>query len=68
VTRGKLKDLLWQDIDFSYQGKEGSFCPIEVYAVTYGGDSREFDDFDAAIDEPMFNGKSLLEIADEIEY
>ena len=68
MTRENLKNLLWQDVDFVYEGVHGSFCPVEVYAVTYGNISKDFDNFDAAIDYPMFDGKSLLEIADVIDY
>jgi hypothetical protein len=69
MTRDYLKNkLLFQDLDFIYKGVPGSFCPIEVYSVTYGDITTDFDDIDEAIDAPLFGGKSLAEIADEIIY
>ena len=68
MTRDQLKELLWQDVDFVYKNQDCSFCPVQGFWVTYGKDSRQFFDVDAAIDEPMFDGKSLLEVWDDVLY
>ena len=69
MDRQTLKKYLFQDVEFEYKGKDASFCPVGgVFGVMYDGDCRDFDDFDEAIDEPMFDGKSLLEIWDDVEY
>jgi hypothetical protein len=69
MTRDQLKDLLWQDFDFVYAGKDGSVCPFsDAISVTFDGNTQDFADIDAAMTAPMFDGKSLNEIAPEIEW
>jgi hypothetical protein len=69
MTRDSLKTgILFQDVEFDYKGVDCAFSPLQKYLLRYGEDRREFDDLDSAIDAPMFDGKSLAEIADQLEW
>ena len=69
MNRNDLKkDILFQDVDFFYNDVDCAFCPIDKYLVRFGNNRYEFDNIDEAIDAPIFDGKSLAEIADKIVY
>lgn len=61
-----IKNILKSDIEFIYNGKGAAFCPLDVYAVGYEGEPNEFTNIDEAINAKVFDGKSLLDIWDDI--
>jgi hypothetical protein len=58
------------DIEFMYKDKLGSVCPFarDDISVTYNGVTHDFGNVDAALSAPVFAGRSLTEIADEIDW
>jgi hypothetical protein len=57
------------DFEFTYNNKEGSVCPFpDFVSLSYDGKTEDFEDVDSALLAPLFNGKSLSEIADEIDW
>lgn len=60
------KKYFKSDIEFIYNGKATSFCPLDVYVVGYEGEPNEFTNIDEAINAKVFDGKSLLDIWDDI--
>ena len=56
-------DSLTQDIDFSYDGKDGSICPISRTNISlcYDGDAVDVQSVDTAMDVPFINERSLRE-------
>lgn len=58
--------LLKSDIDFIYNGKNAAFCPLDVYVVGFAGQPNEYKTLDEAINAKVFDGKSLMDIWDEI--
>ena len=62
----EMEYLLKSDIDFIYNGKGAAFCPLEKYVVGFAGQPNEFKTLKEAINAKVFDGKSLLEIWDEI--
>ena len=61
-----MKMYLKSDIDFMYNGKPAAFCPIGVYVVGFSGDENEFSNVEDAINAKVFDGKSLVDIWEEI--
>ncbi len=61
-----MKSMLKSDIEFIYNGKAAAFCPIGVYVVGYSGDENTFKDIDSAINAKVFDGKSLVEIWEDV--
>lgn len=67
MTRNEIKEHLHSDIEFSYNGKWASFCPIGVFLCGYQyEDEIPYKTIDDAIDAKVFDGKSLVEIWDEV--
>lgn len=65
-----LIDSLVADIAFSYKGLDGAICPISRASIHigYGGsEDNEYKSVSEAMSAPLFNGKSLNEIAEQIE-
>lgn len=60
---------LTQDIDFSYQGKDGSICPISPTDISlcYDGAAVDVQSVDAAMTTPFINGKSLNDLCDQLD-
>lgn len=60
---------LTQDIDFSYQGKYGSICPISRTDISlcYDGGAVDVQSVDAAMTTPFINGKSLNDLCDQLD-
>lgn len=60
---------LTMDLTFVYQGKEGAVCPISRNKIYFGyGDMDiEYNSIESLMSDPFFDGKSLNEIAGEIE-
>lgn len=59
---------LTTDIEFEYQGKEGSICPFNLHdiAITYDGQTLQCNSVDEVLKATMFNGKSLEQISQEL--
>ena len=66
MNRNEIKNYLYTDREFVYHGKGAAFCPLSVYVVGFDGEGKEFQTLDEAIDAKIFDGKSLLEIWDEV--
>lgn len=62
-------DSLTEDIEFQYLGVWGAICPFSrtCISVSYGAEERTFSSVEAAMDTPFIRGKSLREIAPELE-
>ena len=66
MTREEIKKFLNSDIEFYYNDKGAAFLPIGVYVVGYDNQGLEYNTLDEAIDEKVFDGKSLVDIWDII--
>ena len=66
MNREEIKAQLYTDLEFVYNSKGAAFCPIGVYVIGYDNEGEAFDTLDAAIDAKVFDGKSLIDIWDEI--
>lgn len=62
-------DSLTQDIDFSYNGKSGSICPISRTSISlcYDGDVVEVQSVEAAMSFPFINEKSLNDLCSKLD-
>lgn len=62
-------DSLTQDIDFSYNGKDGSICPISRTDISlcYDGHVVDVQSVDAAMSAPFIGGKSLNDLCERLE-
>ena len=62
-------DSLTQDIDFSYDGKNGSICPISRTNISlcYDGNAVDVQSVDAAMSVPFINGRSLHDLCERLE-
>lgn len=58
-----------QDIDFSYNGKNGSICPISRTNISlcYDGSAVDVQSVDAAMSTPFIDGKSLNDLCDKLD-
>ena len=58
-----------QDIDFSYNGKNGSICPISRTNISlcYDGNTVDVQSVDAAMSTPFIDGKSLSDLCDKLD-
>lgn len=63
-------DSLTDDIEFSYNGKDGAICPISRADISlcYNGDEVTVRSVDAAMSTPFIAGKSLNEICEQIQF
>lgn len=61
-------DSLSQDIDFSYNGKSGSICPINRTDISlcYDGNTVDVQSVDDAMGIPFIDGKSLNDLSDQL--
>lgn len=71
MTKKKLYDMiesLTGDIEFEYDSIHGAVCPFSRsdISVSYGDNEHSHNNIDDAINDKMFGGKSLNEIADQI--
>lgn len=62
-------DSLAGDIDFEYNGKHGAVCPFSRtnIALSYGDKAHEHTSIADVMNDKMFDGKCLNEIAEQIE-
>lgn len=58
-----------QDIDFTYNGINGSICPFndKDIALAYGDYTVDVKSIDEAMNVPLIDGKSLNEMANLLE-
>lgn len=68
----KLKKLilsLTQDIEFIYNGVHGAICPFNhnKISVAFGDVEVEYDNINDVMNSTVFEGKSLRDIATELE-
>ena len=76
MTASKLKNEIaigHTDYEFMYKGKQGSICPFNMAdnsffaTISYDGHCVEFHDLDKLMKAKILDGKSLSEVAAEIE-
>jgi hypothetical protein len=65
----ELIESLTCDIEFEFKNVHGSVCPINHndIGLAYGGKTLDCKSIDEAMDSKLFDGKSLNEIATELE-
>ena len=65
----KLIESLAGDIDFEYNGNHGSVCPFNStdIALSYGEEAHNHTSVSDAMNDKIFDGKCLNEIAEQIE-
>ena len=73
MTRQELYNLvdgLTQDIDFEYEGKQGSICPFarDRIAVCFDGESFIAGSVEEALSIGIVNGVSISAICDRIDF
>lgn len=76
MNANELKKIISEccgDQVFSYNGKPSGITAdvdnyIPLYHVWHGEKTKDFDDIDVLMSEPFFSGKSLNELAAEIEF
>lgn len=65
----ELIESLASDIEFDYHGMHGSICPFSRndIAISYGSVERTHESIEAAMNDKIYSGRCLNEIAGEIE-
>lgn len=63
----------WNDVEFIYNGKRSGvtsevYDSIPTFSVWYGEKEKEYSDIDEVMSDKFFDGKSLAEIAEIVEY
>lgn len=61
------------DVSFVYNGKNAGIFPevhdsIPTYVVCFGDEEKVYSDIDEVMSDKFFDGKSLAEIAEIVEY
>lgn len=57
------------DIEFEYNGLHGAIClfgPDDI-SISYGSEERSHKSIENAMNDRLYSGKSLCEIADKLE-
>ena len=65
----KLIDSLTDDIEFSYNGIDGSICPFsrENISVSYGKEEKTFSSIDEVMQTPFIAGKAIEAICSDFK-
>ena len=65
-----IRDNDWRDVIFKYKGEYGIIMPDNIdsscFVIDYGDNSCRDKDYEKVINAPVFDGKSLIDIADEL--
>ena len=61
------------DVSFNYNGKSAGIFPevidsISTYVVCFGNEEKKYSDIDEVMSDKFFDGKSLAEIAEIVQY
>lgn len=69
----ELKDWISsciQDIEFFYQGRHGAICPFSEndFVAGFDMDSHRYDSVESLMEDKIFNGMSLNQIAEKLEF
>ena len=61
---------LAQDIEFWYKGYHGVICPWNAHSFTmnYAGEDKDYIDIEDLMSDKIFNGMSLSQIAEGLEF
>lgn len=61
---------LTYDIQFVYKGVNGLIMPYSEndFMLCYGDDDKEYTNIDDVMNDKFFDGKSLNDISQEVEY
>ncbi|CYY23798.1 hypothetical protein ACTGJ2_07780 [Streptococcus suis] len=65
MTKEEIKQYLDADLEFYYNGQGACFLP-SICVVGYDNKGQQFDSIDKAMDAKVFDGKSLVDIWDEV--
>ncbi len=67
--RGWILSLA-QDIEFEYKGYHGVICPWNAHSFTmaYAGKDKDYTDIEDLMSDKVFNGMSLNQIAEKLEF
>lgn len=65
-----IRDNNWRDVTFKYKDGYGIIMPdnddSSYFVIDYGDNSYRDKDYEKVINAHIFDGKSLLDIADEL--
>ncbi len=76
MSPDELRDEIsgqWNDVSFIYNGKQSGVTSevrdyIPTFTMWYGEKEREYSEIDEVMGDKFFDGKSLEEIAEIVEY
>ena len=73
MDRQKMYDwisALTDDIVFTYNGKHCLIMPYSAHKIllSYGDKDKMYQDIDALMSDNFFDGKSLIDILDQIDF
>lgn len=65
----EMIDSLAGDIEFDYEGIHGAVCPFNRtnIAISYGDEAQSHNCIEDVLNDRMFNGKCLKEIAEKLD-
>lgn len=65
MTRDQIKEYLVTDLEFYHNGRGACFLG-SCCVVGYDYEGEQFNSIDEAMDAPVFDGKSIVDIWDEV--
>lgn len=76
MTIDKLRENIVNCANEMYFEYNGEQCGIDqevqdgvvIYYLWYGTQLKEHSDFNAMINDPLFNGKAIADLLDEVEF
>ena len=76
MTVQKLKNIIsdcCNDVLFTYNGKQSGVTSevhdsIPTFQIWYGSETKEYDNVDDVIYDKFFDGKSIKDLLDSIEF
>ncbi|MDN3290898.1 hypothetical protein [Streptococcus sp.] len=65
MTKDEIKKYLETDLEFTYNGRGACFLS-SICVVGYDYEGQQFDTIDEAMKAKVFDGKSLVDIWEEV--
>ena len=65
MTKDEIKKYLETDLEFTYNGRGACFLS-SICVVGYDYEGQQFDTIDKAMEANVFDGRSLVDIWDDI--
>ncbi|MCB8698253.1 hypothetical protein [Streptococcus mitis] len=65
MTKDEIKKYLETDLEFTYNGRGACFLS-SICVVGYDYEGQQFDTIDEAMEANVFDGRSLVDIWDDI--